>query len=277
MLLLKLGATGDEVKQVQSRLGITADGIFGPQTEREVKAWQAANGLVADGIVGDQTWAKMFGQTTASNTAAGPVPDGTLNLAALQGVIPDAVLAQLPDTAKQFGISNVLRMAHFLAQCAHESGRFTTKEENLNYSAGRLQEVFPRQFPNADVANTYAGQPKKIGARAYANMNGNSDEASGDGYSFRGRGYLQTTGKANYQEFGKFIAVDLVSTPDQVATQYPLMSAAFFFKKRNLWTTCDKGADDATVKAVTKVVNGGFNGLTERIALFNQYHALLTK
>ena len=281
-MLLQLGSTGDEVKQLQAKLGISADGDFGPQTEAAVKAWQAANGLSDDGIVGALTWGKMFAQAPASATApaTGTAPitvaGGDLNLASLRGVIPGAVIAQIPATAKQFGINNILRLAHFLAQCGHESAGFTAIEENLNYSAAALQSSWPSKFPDVGVADAYARQPQKIGARAYANRMGNGDEASGDGYTFRGRGYIQTTGKANYRAFGQFIGTDVVGEPDLVAHQYPLSSAAFFFQSNNLWRICDEGASDATVTAVTRVVNGGTNGLADRIARFQKYYGLLS-
>lgn len=275
-MLLQLGATGDQVMQLQTKLGLTADGDFGPLTESAVKIWQAANGLQVDGIVGDLTWDKLFGQTDPATAALVIPPDGDLNLAALKGAIPDAVIAQIPDTAKQFGITNVLRLAHFLAQCGHESGSFTAVEENLNYSAEALQMSWPRQFPDPAVAQAYARQPQKIGSRAYASRMGNGDEATGDGYTYRGRGYIQTTGKANYSAFGQFIGEDTVANPELVASKYPLSSAAFFFKSSNLWHVCDEGATDAAVTNVTRVVNGGTNGLADRIARFHKIYALLT-
>lgn len=285
-MLLQLGSSGDAVRQVQTRLGLAADGEFGPQTEAAVKAWQAQNGLAADGILGPLSWDKMFGSAAPSTPAPGPAAASAAaaatasaewDLTRLHGTIPDTVLAQIPATAKQFGITNLLRLAHFLAQCGHESASFTEVEENLNYRASALQACWPHQFPDAQIAQAYAHQPQKIGARAYANRMGNGDEASGDGYTFRGRGYIQTTGKANYQAFGDSIHnKELIDHPDWVATQYPLASAAFFFASHNLWQVCDRGADDATVTAVTRVVNGGTNGLEDRIARFHQYYGLLT-
>jgi putative chitinase len=196
----------------------------------------------------------------------------------LEGHIPDTVIAQLPDAAAKFNISNSLRLAHFLAQCAHESGGFKHVEENLKYTAERLKEVFPKLFPGS-LSKSYELNPAKIGARIYANKIGNGDEASGDGYKYRGRGYIQLTGKANYADFAKFIGEDVVANPDLVATKYPLASAAFFFNnlKKKLWATCDEGATNEVVRAVTLIVNGGTNGLPERIKLFNEFHTLLTQ
>ena len=192
----------------------------------------------------------------------------------LKGHVPDAVIAQIPDAAAKFNISSALRLAHFLAQCAHESGGFKHVEENLNYSADGLKNTFPTHFSTSECA-TYARHPDKIGARAYANRNGNGDEASGDGYTYRGRGYIQLTGKANYAHFAQFIGVDVVANPDLVATEYPLASAAFFFDAHGLWPSCDGGATDDAVTHVTRKVNGGINGLDERIKFFRQFNALL--
>ena len=267
-MLLKIGSKGSDVRLLQEKLRLTADGDFGPGTEAKVKAWQAANGLTADGIVGDVTWSKMFAPKKV-------VESGTLNLAALKGHIPDSVIAQIPDTAKKFGITTNLRLAHFLAQCGHESGGFKTVTENLNYSADGLVKIFGKYF-NSTTAAGYARNPEKIASKVYGNRMGNGSEASKEGFKFRGRGYIQLTGKENYTKFGKFIGEDIASNPDLVATKYPLASAAFFFNSNKLWTICDKGADTATVTAVTKRVNGGTIGLADRLKHFKEYYNLLT-
>jgi len=276
-MLLKNGSKGEEVKQLQTLLGATADGSFGPGTEAKVKSWQAANGLTADGIVGDGTWAKMFpGSTTPEPAAAcGVLPTVTgLNIEKLRGHIPDAVIAQIPGTAAKFNITNNLRLAHFLAQCGHESGGFKAVSENLNYSSKGLQATFGKYFPG-NLSDLYAKQPEKIASRVYGNRMGNGDEASKEGYKFRGRGYIQLTGKSNYTSFTKFIGEDCIANPDLVATKYPLASAAFFFDKNGLWTVCDRGADDAAVTSVTKRVNGGTIGLADRISHFKEFYNLL--
>jgi putative chitinase len=274
-MLLKVGSKGDDVKKLQTKLGLTADGSFGPNTEKKVKEWQSANGLTADGIVGDGTWSKMFGSTTQvvkEDVVITPVTG--LNIEKLKGHIPDVVIAQIPETAKKFNITNNLRLAHFLSQCGHESGGFKAVSENLNYSTDGLKKIFGKYFPG-NLAESYAKQPEKIASRVYGNRMGNGDETSKEGYKFRGRGYIQLTGKANYTSFTKFIGEDCVSNPDLVATKYPLASAAFFFDSNKLWNICDKGADDATVTAVTKRVNGGTLGLTDRIKHFKEYYNLL--
>ena len=192
----------------------------------------------------------------------------------LKGHVPDAVLAQIPDTAAKFNITTNLRLAHFLAQCGHESGGFKAINENLNYGAKGLLGVFPKYF-NAASAAQYERKPEMIASKVYANRMGNGDEASKEGWKFRGRGYIQLTGKSNYTNFTKFIGEDCVANPDLVATKYPLASAAFFFNSNNLWAICDKGADDATVTAVTKRVNGGTIGLADRIKHFKEFYSAL--
>ena len=277
-MLLKNGSKGDDVKKLQKKLGLASDGSFGPGTEAKVKEWQAATGLTADGIVGDGTWSKMFGSApiAAAPIAAASIsiPPSSFKLENLKGHVPDSVLAQIPDTAAKFNITNTLRLAHFLAQCGHESGGFKAVSENLNYSADGLKKIFPKYFPG-NLNESYARQPEKIASRVYGSRMGNGDESSKEGYKFRGRGYIQLTGKSNYSSFDKLVEDDIVGNPDLVATKYPLMSAAFFFNNNSLWSICDKGADDATVTAVTKRVNGGTIGLPDRIKHFKEYYALL--
>ena len=168
-----------------------------------------------------------------------------MDVTRLKGVVPDSVISQLPAVIEKFGAKTPLRLSHFLAQLAHESGGFTkaVTVENLSYSANR---------------------------------NGNGDEASGDGFKFRGRGYIQLTGKSNYAEFSRFIGEDCVVNPDLVATKYPLASAAFFFNSsKTLWPTCDHGSDDATVMAVSMIVNGGTIGIEDRIDYFHKFFNIL--
>ena len=275
-MLLKKGSNSDDVKKLQEKLGLVADGIFGAGTEAKVKEWQAANGLAADGIVGEGTWSKMFGGVAPSVIKEDVViaKAGPLNIDKLKGHIPDAVIAQIPETAAKFNITNNLRLAHFLAQCGHESGGFKAVSENLNYSADGLKKIFPKYFPG-NLAESYARNPEKIASKVYGGRMGNGDETTKEGFKFRGRGYIQLTGKANYTNFAKFIGEDTVANPDLVATKYPLASAAFFFDSNKLWSICDKGADDATVTAVTKRVNGGTIGLVDRIKHFKEYYNLL--
>jgi putative chitinase len=135
--------------------------------------------------------------------------------------------------------------------------------------------IFKKYFPTVQLAEQYARKPEKIAARVYANRMANGDEASKDGWKFRGRGYIQLTGKANYSSFDKFVSEDILGNPDLVATKYPLMSAAWFFDTNKLWSICDRGNDQNAVTAVTKRVNGGTIGLADRIKHFNEYYNLL--
>jgi putative chitinase len=198
-----------------------------------------------------------------------------MNIEKLKGHVPDSVLAQIPDAAKKFNITTPLRLAHFLAQCGHESGGFKFLNENLNYSAKGLRGTFPKYFPTDEIAAKYERKPELIASKVYGGRMGNGAEETKEGFKFRGRGYIQLTGKDNYTKFAKFIGEDTVANPDLVATKYPLASAAFFFDSNGLWAVCDKGADQATVTAVTKRVNGGTIGLVDRLNHFNEYYNLL--
>ena len=278
-MLLKKGDNNENVKLLQSKLGIDPIGNFGPATEAAVKAFQTKNGLIADGIVGDGTWNKIMGLAiTAPVPAQAPVsiaPVGNLKLDKLKGHIPDAVIAQIQDTAAKFGINTPLRLAHFLAQCGHESGGFKAVQENLNYSAKGLNGIFKKYFPTEASAAAYARNPAKIAAKVYGGRMGNGAEATGEGYKFRGRGYIQLTGKDNYKAFGAAIGEDMTATPDKVATHYPLLSAAWFFSKNGLHKIADEGSTDLVVTKITKRVNGGTIGLPDRIKHFKEYYTLL--
>ncbi len=277
-MILKIGSKGEDVKKLQSKLGLSADGSFGPGTEKAVKKWQIDNDLAADGIVGEGTWNKMFG---SQQVIAEPAPVVStsftgLNLEKLRGHIPDAVIAQIPDTAKKFEINTPLRLAHFLAQCGHESGGFRATQENLNYSASGLKGIFGKYFKEAGLAEAYQRNPQKIASRVYGGRMGNGPESTGDGYKFRGRGYIQLTGKDNYTAFGKAINEDMTANPDKVASHYALLSAAWFFNKNGLHKIADQGSTDAVVTSITKRVNGGTIGLADRIKHFKEYYHLLS-
>jgi len=278
-MLLKLGSEGEDVKKLQTKLGVDPIGKFGPKTDTAVKAWQSANGLTPDGVVGPSTWAKLMGESTISSptviTEPAPVKSaGGLKLEKLKGHIPDNVIAQIPDTAAKFGIDTPLKLAHFLSQCGHESAGFKVAQENLNYSAKGLMGIFKKYFPTQQLAESYQRQPEKIANKVYASRMGNGAEASGEGYKYRGRGYIQLTGKDNYTAFGKSINEDIAGNPDLVATKYPLLSAAWFFSKNCLKKCVD--ASDATVTSVTKCVNGGTIGLPDRLKHFKEYYNLLS-
>ena len=198
-----------------------------------------------------------------------------MKLEALSKKLPANVMEEIPLIIEKFGIDGPLRLSHFLSQCAHESGNFKFVKENLNYSADGLRKIFPKYFPTTEIAEKYARQPEKIANKVYGSRMGNGDEASGDGFKFRGRGYIQLTGKDNYAAFDKFVDDDIMDNPDLVATKYPLTSAAFFFHKNKLWDVCDKGHGDDIVLAVTKRVNGGTHGLADRQDKFDLFHSTL--
>lgn len=199
-----------------------------------------------------------------------------MDLSLLKGHIPDSVLAELPFVTTKFNISTELRLAHFLSQCAHESGEFRAVRENLNYSAAGLKRVFGKYFKEPGLAEKYARKPEMIASRVYANRMGNGDEASREGWKFRGRGYIQLTGKNSYALFSTAMGLDFIADPDLVASEYPLSSAGWFFWKNKINSISDLGATDPVITRVTKAVNGGTNGLANRIKHFYEYYAILT-
>ena len=196
-----------------------------------------------------------------------------MDLNKLKGHIPDNVIAQIPEVMEKFKIDTAVKLSHFLAQCGHESGGFKVVNENLNYGAKGLLTIFKKYFPTEEKAKLYERKPEKIANLVYGGRMGNGAEATGEGYKFRGRGYIQLTGKANYTEFDKVVAENIVENPDLVATKYPLLSAAWFFHKNCLGKCVD--ASDASVLAVTKCVNGGTIGLPDRQKHFKEYYNLL--
>lgn len=168
----------------------------------------------------------------------------------------------LNETFNRFGIDSVYQQAAFIGQCGHECGNFRILEENLNYRAATLMKLWPKRFPSLEVANQYAGNPKKIANNVYASRMGNRDETSGDGYRFRGRGCIQLTGHANYFHAGKALGVDFVMEPDLVATpKFAALTAGWF------WSThdCNRLSQDKNWIALTKKINGGTIGLDDRI------------
>jgi putative chitinase len=159
------------------------------------------------------------------------------------------------------------RAAHFFAQTAHESGGFKAFSENLNYGAKGLRGIFGKYFQTDAIAKAYERQPQRIANRAYANRMGNGDEASGEGFAFRGRGALQLTGKFNYSEFAKYVnRPDVMTNPDLVAGELCFESALWFFDKNKLWSICDKGINEAAIRELSSRINGSKNphGLDDR-------------
>ena len=286
-MLLKRGDNNENVKQLQTKLGLEAIGNYGPKTEDAVKAFQTKNGLTPDGIVGNTTWNKIMGTETSEPISAAVVVEATkptatpvvsvggLKLDTLKGHIPDSVIAMIPEVASKFEINTPLRLAHFLAQCGHESGGFKLTKENLNYSAKGLNGIFKKYFPTLESAVPYERKPEKIANKVYGGRMGNGVEASGEGWKFHGRGFIQLTGKDNYTAFTKSIGEDCIANPDLVASKYALASAAWFFNKNGLHKMADGGSTDAVVTSITKRVNGGTIGLPDRIKHFKEYYHLL--
>lgn len=177
------------------------------------------------------------------------------------GIGPQWVDA-LNETFGRFNIVTNNQKAMFIGQCSHECGNFRLLEENLNYKAATLMKLWPKRFPNMEKANEYAGNPKKIANSVYSSRMGNRDEASGDGYRFRGRGCIQLTGHANYFHAGQALGVDLVMDPDSVATpKFAALTAGWFWSTHNL----NAPADALDYTKVTKIINGGTIGLDDRI------------
>jgi putative chitinase len=168
------------------------------------------------------------------------------------------------------------RAAHFFAQTAHESGGFKAFSENLNYGAAGLTGIFKKYFPTNEKALLYERKPEKIANLVYASRMGNGDEASGDGFKFRGRGALQLTGKDNYKLFSEYLKKpEIMTNPDLVATEYAFESAIFFFDRNKLWDICDKGVNKDTILALTKRINGGTHGLADREEKTLKYYGYL--
>lgn len=168
---------------------------------------------------------------------------------------------------EEFEINTPLRMAAFLAQIAHESGNLRFIRENLNYSAEGLLRTWPRHFPTREIANRYARNPEAIANRAYANRMGNGPESSGDGWRYRGRGLIQLTGKNNYIACGEGIDYDLVTDPSYLETpEGAARSAGWFWQTNQLNSLADIG----NIRAITQRINGGFNGLDDRINKYEQ-------
>lgn len=178
------------------------------------------------------------------------------------GANPDGIIGNETLTKFQckYNVPTKAMVAHFFGNLDHESGGFSIVEESGMYSAQRLLQVFPKYFKSLDMAKEYAYKPAKIFNLTYGGRMGNT--LPGDGYKFRGRGFMQTTGKFSYQKLGNHLGVDLVANPDLVATKYPFESAVFYFDNNKLWGLV-KDVSEESIKLIRKRVNGGFNGLYE--------------
>ena len=175
----------------------------------------------------------------------------------------------LNEILPEYEINTPQRVAAFLAQCAHESGGFKALKENLNYRAVTLRKVFPKYFPNDDLANAYAGKQEMIANKVYANRMGNGDEASGDGFRYCGRGLIQLTGKDNYSWFAASLEMPVEDVPEYLASfEGAVQSACWFWETNNLNVQADAG----DIKLMTKKINGGYIGLEDREKHY--HHAL---
>lgn len=221
----------------------------------------------------------------------------TLNRNILIRVMPSAAsvadryIEPLNRIMPEYGIDNRRRIAHFLAQLAQESGELKYTVENLNYSAEALQRTFRKYFPTLAVANIYARKPEKIANRVYANRLGNGNEASNDGWRFRGHGLIQLTGRDNYQQYldhlhqiasdpntgnGYFANLTIDDLPDLLSKpEHAVRSACWFWQTHGLNTLADGQADEAVCEAITRRINGGTNGLTQRKMYFYRAKMLL--
>jgi putative chitinase len=198
-----------------------------------------------------------------------------MNIDKLKPHIPNNVFLELPIVMEKYNINTTLRLAHFLSQCHHESAGFTVTTENLNYTAQGLLKIFSKYF-TPKTAKLFERRPKAIANIVYANRMGNGNALSNDGYNYRGRGYIQCTGKNMYKELSEEFDVDFVKNPDLIATKYALASAAWFFNKKNINAIADKGSSTKIIKEVTIKINGGTNGLAQRITDFKKYHKILS-
>jgi len=200
-----------------------------------------------------------------------------MSLRALQrraGIVDDGVFGKntFKHCSKELGITDHSSAVHFWAQVSHETGNFVHLKENLNYSTDGLLRTFGRYFRSRAEAKKYARSPKLIASRVYADRMGNGDEASMDGWTYRGRGALQLTGKNNYKLFAKHMNNDcIVTNPDIVADELAFESAMFFFETNNLWAIACKGVGEEDVRAITRRINGGFNGIAHRLELTNKF------
>ena len=177
--------------------------------------------------------------------------------------IDPALAEPLNNAFIKFNIDTPRKQAAFLGQCGHECGNFRILEENLNYKAATLMKLWPKRFPTLEIANQYAGNPKKIANNVYASRMGNRDESSGDGYRFRGRGCIQLTGYSNYFHAGQALGVDFVANPDLVSKPvYAILTAAWFWATHN----CNALAEASDWVGLTKKINGGTIGLDDRVA-----------
>ena len=187
--------------------------------------------------------------------------------------IVEAFASQANSVFADFGISNTPnRLQFFLAQVAHESGGLTVIEENLRYSAKRLTEVWPSRFPTLASAEPFGNNPEALANKVYASRMGNGTPDSGDGWKYRGRGYIQITGRDGYRSVGAAIGMNLEADPDRAeALPDALRVACGFWKLKNINAACDEG----DFVKVTRLINGGTIGLADREAWLQKVRNVL--
>jgi predicted chitinase len=265
-MILKRGSTGPDVRTLQAQLakhgyynGII-DGDFGPLTEAAARQFQATHRLGVDGVVGLITRAAigMERQQLILNTEH-LVAMGATRENAEKHI--DSMRLLMP----QHGIDTPKRVHHFLAQIFHESGNLRVTRENMNYSAARLLQIFPRYFTRAE-ALAFQGQPERIANRVYAGRNGNGPETSGDGWRFRGRGLIQLTGKRNYYNFAQWVREDVIAHPERVAGPLAVDVAVWYWIANGL----NELADQDDIRLVTQRINGGQHGIEDRRRLLTR-------
>lgn len=203
-----------------------------------------------------------------------PISAKTLQLALPKCKNPQVWAEALNPALARFEINSKARIASFLAQTGHESGQFNTLVENLNFSAARMLAVWPKRFPSIAFAAQYERNPEKLGNFVYANRIGNGNEASGDGYKYRGRGLIQITGRSNYAAVSTALGHDFINAPDDLQLPaFAALSSAWYWASRGLNALADDKTDDNDLEdftTITKRINGGTVGLKERFALFKQ-------
>lgn len=172
---------------------------------------------------------------------------------------------------EKYQVDNELRICHFMSQIEHESN-LKPINENLNYSSSGLLSIFKKYFDSEELAKKYARKPEMIANRVYSNRMGNGNEESGDGWKYRGRGFLQLTGKSNYEEFEKHSGIDCLKNPDLLLEEAnAIISALWFWQKNKINNFADKN----DIVSVTKRINGGLNGLEHRKQLFEKYRNIV--
>ncbi len=286
-MLLKSGSKGEDVKKLQEKLGLTADGDFGLKTETAVKAFQTKNGLTPDGVVGPKTWETIMGKNFIVDTPQVAPQVGGLNLDKLKGHIPDAVISQIPETAAKFKIDTPLKLAHFLAQVMGETGgtNILNAQENLNYTtAQKLIETWPKKFsttdPNLTLPYNYINNPQLLANLVYCCKMGNGDKNSGEGWLYRGRGTFQLTFKDNYNSYLNYLTThninipythpDNLSDPNQL---HALLSGLWYFKTRIIDAI---DIENASSNAVTNKVNKYVSDNSRQIRQ-NKFNQTLSK